>query len=349
MSRLFVGPGAAERTGSWLKGFSPSKRVIMVSELRAWRAHGLPIARKVRAKGYKVSTFLLPSGERAKNWDAVSRLLGAMLKADLGRDSGLIAIGGGAVTDSAGFAAAVFLRGIPWISIPTTLMGQLDSGIGGKTAINLPEGKNLAGAFHQPQSIICDTRFLATLPPRELVSGLAEGIKYGLLFEPALYRFIRSKWGELVKGDAKALERVIRKSAAWKVKIVKLDERETKGRREFLNLGHTLGHALEKVCGFGRLRHGEAVLWGMRAALRLSIRGAGLSPREGIEADDFLASIPLPSLGAIPPQRILGACRKDKKIRGGKLRFVLLRSLGRPVVKSGIDDAEILRTIEALL
>ncbi len=337
MSRLFSGAGAASRAKGWAKGLGASRRVMLVSEPEAHRRFGSGVARALRGAGLETATHLLPRGEGAKKWGAVEGLLGAMLDANLGRDAGLVALGGGAVTDAAGFAAAVYLRGIPWVSVPTTLLGQLDSGLGGKTGINLPQGKNLAGAFHQPVSVVCDTAFLASLPERERVSGLAEALKYGLVFEPGLWSYIRKNWASLRRGDPAATAFVVRRGAAWKLKVVAKDERE-KGPRELLNFGHTLGHALEAAAGLGRLRHGEAVIWGMRAALRLSVSHAGLPQAEFIDADAFLAAIPLP-LPRVDLRRLMTAARRDKKAREGRLRFVLLRRLGRPVVLPVEEEA----------
>ncbi|MBI3551314.1 MAG: 3-dehydroquinate synthase [Elusimicrobia bacterium] len=330
MSRVFAGPGAAAG-GAWARGLAPGGRVMLVSERVVFKLFGRKVLGALMK--YKVSVFLLPSGEKAKDWSAVSRLLSAMLSKGLGRDSGLVALGGGAVTDAAGFAASIYLRGIPWVAVPTTLLGQLDSGIGGKTAINLPEGKNLAGTFYQPTAIVCDTSFLKTLPARERVSGLAEAIKYGLTFDPGLWKYIRAHWDELLAGKQQPTAHVVRKGAAWKLKIVAKDERETKGIRDLLNFGHTFGHALEKAAGYGRLRHGEAVVWGMRCALSLSVRGAGLPVRVFNEVENFFVNIPLPSLRGIKPAEVLAAALKDKKARQGRVRFALLKDIGRPVVR----------------
>ena len=340
MSRLITGAGVSLKPKIWLKG--AGLRICLVSDPKVFGLFGKKIAGALGRQGHAVTTVLLPEGEAAKNWAPVQNLMQAMLKAGLGRDGLLIALGGGAVTDAAGFAAAVYLRGVSWVSMPTTLLGQLDSGIGGKTAINLPEGKNLVGAFHQPAAIVCDTAWLSGLPRRERISGLAEALKYGLVFDPGLWKFIVKNWDRLLTGDARAAEKVIRRGAAWKIKIVKEDERETKGRRELLNFGHTLGHALEKVCGYGALRHGEAVVWGMRAALRLS--GARLP-----EAENFLAGIPVPLPKNLKARVILEAARSDKKARQGRLRFVLLKRLGAARAGVEIPDARILDVIEGLL
>lgn len=349
MSKLIIGRGVSLKPGLWTKALSGSGRLMFASEPAAFRLFGRRVSASLKRAGFSVTIHLLPRGEKAKDWKAVQGLLEAMLKAGLGRDSALVALGGGAVTDAAGFAAAIYLRGIPWVSIPTTLLGQLDSGIGGKTGINLPQGKNLAGAFHLPAAVVCDTDFLKTLPRRERISGLGEALKYGLVFEPGLWSFIRSNWDRLLDGDRTALETVIRKGASCKSRIVARDERETKGPRELLNFGHTFGHALETAAGHGTLRHGEAVVWGMRAALWLSAACAGFPAMEAARAEAFLATIPIPLKKAPSPERILKAAMTDKKARKGRPRFVLLERLGKPVVKDGIPDSLILEAIRATL
>lgn len=328
-SRLIVGRGVARRV-SWAKGLGRS--LMVVSEPAAWRHGGRAVFRALRAARGETYAHLLACGEAAKSWAEVECLLSAMLRRGLGRDGAVVAVGGGTVTDAAGFAAAVYMRGIPWASVPTTLLGQLDSGLGGKTAINLPQGKNLVGAFHQPAVVVCDTNFLKSLPARERLSGLAEAIKMGLVFDPRLWRYIRSHWNALIKGSATPTARVIRAAGAWKLKVCAEDERETKGRRELLNFGHTIGHALEAVCGLGTLRHGEAVILGMRAALELSMRHAGLSRPEAAHALEFLEALPVRLPRSARPRALLAAARLDKKVREGRLRFVLLKRLGVPVV-----------------
>ena len=346
--KLFVGAGIRLRPSAWTKGLSKAKHVALVSEAGAWLRFGPKVERALKRSGLKVHRHLLPPGEAAKSWDAVEELMTSMLEAGLGRDSALIALGGGSVTDAAGFAAAIYQRGIPWVSIPTTLLGQLDSGLGGKTGINLAGGKNLAGAFHRAEAVVCDSDVLKSLPPRERVSGFAEALKYGLVFEPSLWNMMVKNWDKLMAGDPALTAKVVRSGATWKRKIVAKDERETKGPRELLNFGHTLGHALEAATGLGVLRHGEAVIWGMRAALRLSVSRAGLSPTAALEADRFLAMLPVPVPRRIEPKRLVELARRDKKARGGKARFVLLRAPGRPVTMV-VDDEIILRVVRELL
>ncbi len=348
VEKLFVEPGARLRARTWMRGLAPSRRVALVSEAGAWRRFGSGVEKALTRAGLKVHRHFLPSGESAKTWDSVSDLLNTMLEAGLGRDSAIVALGGGAVTDAAGFAAAIYQRGIPWVSVPTTLLGQLDSGLGGKTGINLAGGKNLAGCFHRPRAVVCDPEVLATLPPRERVSGFGEALKYGLVLEPALWAFIVGNWDALMAGDAALTAKVVARCAAWKRRIVDSDERDEKGPREVLNFGHTLGHALESASGLGALRHGEAVIWGMRAALRLSHRCSGLKAAFAAEADRFLATLPVPLPRRIEPRRLLELTRRDKKARGGRARFVLLRAPGRPVT-AFVSDQEILRAVREIL
>lgn len=345
---LFVGPGVRLKAASWTRGLTAAKRVALVSESGAWRRFGPGVEKALKKAGLSVKVHLLPPGEAAKTWDAVEDLMTDMLQSGLGRDGAVVALGGGSVTDAAGFAAAIYLRGIPWVSVPTTLLGQLDSGLGGKTGINLAGGKNLAGCFHRPRAVVCDPDVLKTLPPRERVSGFGEALKYGLLFDPALWKLMTGNWDALMAGDSKLTAKVVARGAEWKRKIVARDEFETKGPRELLNFGHTLGHALESASGLGTLRHGEAVVWGMRAALRLSVSRAGLSPSVALEADRFLAGLPVPLPRRVDPVRLLALAKKDKKARGGKARFILLKAMGRPVTVVVPDDV-ILRAVRELL
>lgn len=335
ITKLIAGPGVSRAAG-WAKGLG--RRIAVVSEPRAFASGGQAVLRALRAAGEEAFLHLLPAGEAAKAWAPVERLMRDMLKKGVGRDGAVVAVGGGAVTDAAGFAAAIYMRGIPWVSVPTTLLGQLDGGLGGKTAVNLPEGKNLAGAFHQPRAVVCDTSLLRTLTARDRLSGLAEAVKIGLVFDPALWRYIEREWDELMDGREAPTARVVRAAAAWKLRIVAQDERETAGRRELLNFGHTFGHAIEAAAGPGTLRHGEAVILGMRAALRLSEMLAGLPPAEAAPVLRFLQSLPVRLPRRLSARELVAAARLDKKARQGRLRFVLLSRLGRPVVAAVPED-----------
>jgi 3-dehydroquinate synthetase len=329
ISKLVVGDGVATDPKIW-RSLTKGRRPFLLSEPLVFKLYG----RKV-AEGAPLHLFA--TGEEAKSWASVQKAVGAMLSKGAGRDSVVVALGGGALTDAAGFAAAIYLRGIPWITVPTTLLGQLDSGIGGKTAVNLPEGKNLVGAFHQPEAVVCDPTLLRGLPERERLSGLAEALKIALTFDPPMWKRLRAEWMDL------DLSWVIKKAAGWKLKIVGEDERELTGRRELLNFGHTLGHALESAAGYGALRHGEAVIWGLRAALNLSGNFPGRD-----EADRFLSKLAVPLPPGLSAKDLVERTKRDKKARGGKVRFVLLKGVGKPVVRP-VAEKDILRAAEALL
>lgn len=347
MSKLFAKRGAGSDP-KWARALGPVAKAVLVSEPRAMRLYGAGVKRALSRAKIDHVVHLLPAGEDAKSWTAVQSLLGAMLDAGISRDGAVVALGGGSVTDAAGFAASIYLRGIPWASLPTTLLGQLDSGLGGKTAINLPHGKNLAGSFHEPRVVVCDSDWLSTLPARERLSGLAEALKYGLVFDPSLWTLMTRRWDALMSGDEALTAKVVERGAAWKLKIVAKDPHETKGPRELLNFGHTLGHALEKAAGLGKLRHGEAVIWGMRAAVRLSAC-AGLPISEADAIESFLETLPVPVPKSVTPKAVLAAAKTDKKARAGKLRFILLSRLGRPVVTDRVPAAAVAAVVRDLL
>jgi 3-dehydroquinate synthetase len=245
--KLYVGAGMRLRANVWGKDLCTSSRVALISEPQVWKRFGSEVRLSLKKAGFDVSLHLLPTGEAAKSWAVTEKLMADMLMAGLGRDGAVVALGGGAVTDTAGFAAAIYLRGIPWVSMPTTLLGQLDSGLGGKTGVNLRRGKNLAGAFHRPLAVVCDSDVLASLPVRERISGFGEALKYGLVFDPGLWRLMRSRWSELIAGQPDLVAQVVRRGAQWKCRVVARDEFETKGPRELLNFGHTLGFEISVI------------------------------------------------------------------------------------------------------
>jgi 3-dehydroquinate synthetase len=297
-----------------------------------------------------------PVSEARKTLAEVEAMCDALAGRGIGRDGFVAAVGGGVLTDLAGLAAALYLRGIPWASVPTTLLAQVDAGLGGKTGANLRGGKNLVGAFHQPRLLVCDTAVLATLPPRERWSGLAEVVKCALLAPaqdaaglPLLDRCERDL-ESAAQGDAEALAPLVEACVRIKARIVAADEREG-GARAFLNLGHTVGHALEAATAYERFTHGEAVALGLRGALRLShARGllddAGL--RRGLDLAGRLRIAADRRLSAEERSSALDAMSRDKKVRGGKVRFVLLAGLGSPRVEP-VDAAECVRALEGSL
>ncbi len=291
---------------------------------------------------------ILPDGEQHKTLANAARVLDVLIANRLGRDCTVIALGGGVVGDLAGFAAACYQRGVAFVQLPTTLLAQVDSAVGGKTAVNHPGGKNLIGAFHQPVAVIADTATLASLPPRELRAGLAEVIKYGLLCDATLFEWLEAHLDELLAARPEALAHVVRRSCEIKAMIVGRDEREEHDNRALLNLGHTFGHALEAATGYRRWLHGEAVAAGMVMAAAMS-RECGLMSKQELARVQGLierAGLPVRSTG-VAPGAVLEQMRFDKKVLGGRLRLVLLRRIGNAFVTADYPEEALGSTLQA--
>ena len=290
---------------------------------------------------------LVADGEQAKSWASLERVIDAMLAARVGRDGLVVALGGGVVGDLAGFAAAVFQRGIGYLQVPTTLLAQVDSSVGGKTAVNHARGKNMVGAFHQPLAVIADTGTLASLPPRELRAGVAEVVKHGFALDAELASWLESKVERLLEQDPEALAHVVRRSCELKARVVADDERES-ARRTLLNFGHTFGHAIETGSGYGAWLHGEAVAAGMVMAADLSVRAGLLAAPAAARLGRVLERAGLPVVGpAWPPERYLELMAGDKKVAAGRLRFVLLEAIGSAVLRDDLDEALVRAVIVA--
>jgi len=292
--------------------------------------------------GKRVQSVALPDGEQHKNLAVLGRVFDALVEARLNRDACVVALGGGVVGDMAGFAAACYQRGVDFVQVPTTLLAQVDSAVGGKTGVNHPGGKNLIGAFHQPRAVLADLGTLRTLPPRELRAGLAEVIKYGLVADAAFLAWIEAHVEQLLALDMDALAFAVQRSCAIKARIVASDERE-QGVRALLNLGHTFGHAIENASGYGEWLHGEAVAMGMLQAADMSQRLGHLSAADVTRVRHLLrrAGLPLaaPPIGASRALELMGM---DKKVLAGRIRLVLLRQLGDGIV-TGDYPAEVLQ------
>jgi 3-dehydroquinate synthase len=297
--------------------------------------------------GRRVAPAVLPDGERYKTLETVARVLDALVEQRMNRDACVAALGGGVVGDIAGFAAACYQRGIDYVQVPTTLLAQVDSAVGGKTGVNHPGGKNLIGAFHQPRAVVSDIATLATLPARELRAGLAEVIKYGLVADPEFLGWIETNLDGLLALDAGALSHAVRRSCELKAAIVAEDEREH-GRRALLNLGHTFGHAIEAAAGYGEWLHGEAVAAGMLMAADLSRRLGWLDGGDVERVRRLLARAGLPV--AAPPigaARALALMGMDKKVLAGRIRLVLMRRLGDGVVSGDYPADALADTLAA--
>jgi len=291
------------------------------------------------ACGARVVEITIEDGEQAKRWETLDAIVGAMLAARCDRRCLVVALGGGVVGDLAGFAAAVYQRGVPFIQLPTTLLAQVDSSVGGKTGINHALGKNMIGAFHQPLAVIADVGTLATLPARELRAGIAEVIKHGLVLDAQFFEWLEENIERLLAGDAEALTHAVLRSCELKAGVVAADERES-GLRAILNFGHTFGHAIEAGVGYGSWLHGEAVAAGMVMACELSVRAGTLDRSVVARARALMARAGLPVAGPqLAPARYLELMTVDKKAAAGKIRYVTLTAIGRATLRDDIDAA----------
>jgi 3-dehydroquinate synthase len=336
---VFTGSGLLATLGPRIQRIAGRlpRRVFVLTSPEIWALWGGKFCSSFANS--PIALFLQP-GEKHKTMASVEKLARAMASAGADRGSLLIAFGGGIVGDVGGFLAAVFMRGIPYVQVPTTFLAQVDSSVGGKTGANLPEGKNLVGCFHHPMAVFADTQVLATLPDRELRSGLMESIKAGIIRDRNLLRFMEDHAGKILTGDTKALEHVIAASIRMKAGVVNRDERES-GLRMILNFGHTLGHAIEQVTRYKVLLHGEAVGWGMIAALHLAqVRGT-ITARQA-ERLEYLIHLygPLPSL-KLRAAKLVAATGSDKKNVGGVRRFVLPVGIGHSGVVDDVTPAEL--------
>lgn len=308
------------------------------------------LAAPLAAAGVALTRIVLPDGEQYKNWETLNRIHDALLAERCDRSTTIVALGGGVIGDLAGFAAATYQRGVPFIQVPTTLLSQVDSSVGGKTGINHPRGKNMIGAFWQPKLVLADTHTLNTLPLRELSAGLAEVIKIGLARDLPFFEWLEANLDRLLAREPEALAEAIMRSCRNKADVVAADEEETdkEGGRALLNLGHTFGHAIETGLGFGLWLHGEAVAAGTVMAAELSRRLGWLAEEDVVRIRRIFARAGLPVQGAaLPAARYLDLMGHDKKVVAGRLRLVLLRQLGRAVTWADAPQAEIVAAIEA--
>ena len=300
-----------------------------------------------RAGANSVVDVLVEDGERAKSWATLEQVFDVMLGAQVGRDGIVVALGGGVIGDLAGFAAAVYQRGIGLLQLPTTLLAQVDSSVGGKTAVNHARGKNMIGAFHQPMAVIADTATLASLPERELRAGVAEVIKHGFALDAALAAWLEQHVERVLARDTRALAHVVRRSCELKAQVVAADEREA-GPRALLNFGHTFGHAIETGSGYGAWLHGEAVAAGMVIAAELSVRAGTLPPSAAERLRRLVQRAGLPAAGPPwAPERYLELMAGDKKVAGGRMRFVILERVGRAALRDDLDEQHVRAAIGA--
>lgn len=333
--RVLVGRGLVSRPADWLPAGDAVR--VVVSCPPVWRALG----RAAKRLTPEAPPVLIPDGERAKALGTAARLYDAFVRRQLDRTGAVIAVGGGVVGDVAGFAAATYLRGVPLIQVPTTLLAQVDSSVGGKVGVNLAAGKNLVGSFHAPSLVVCDPDVLSSLPRREFRAGMYEVIKYGVIASRTLFDRVSANLNRLSALDRQELPEVISECCRIKAAVVSEDERES-GPRRVLNFGHTVGHALEGLTGYRRFRHGEAVAYGMLAAARLSARRGLLTADEEARLQDVIRRLGrLPRVSDLRASRALDYISRDKKVVRGRLHLVLARGLGASEIVADVTAAEL--------
>jgi 3-dehydroquinate synthase len=336
-STIWIGEGLVERLPALLDEHNVGARRFIVSSPVIWRLHGAQLQRVLGAG----EPILIPDGERFKTLQSVSRIYESLIRAGADRGSAIVAVGGGVIGDTAGFAAATFLRGITLAHVPTTLLAQVDSSVGGKVGVNHTLGKNLIGAFHQPALVAIDPLLLQTLPRREFRSGLYEVVKYGMIASRTLFDTILRDTKSIFARDPAVLVPAIVESCRIKADVVSKDEREG-GLRRILNYGHTVGHALEAVTKYRRFRHGEAIAYGMLAAADLAVARGALADRERQALAELITQLgPLPPIGDLPMPEVLEAIRRDKKVVHGRLHFVIAIAIGATMTVEDVTEEEL--------
>jgi len=340
---VLIAPGLLDAAGARIAPFLKRRRVAVVSDETVWALHGARLTVSLATAGIESLPIVVPPGEQTKSFEGLAGLSDRLLALALDRGDLLVAFGGGVVGDLTGFAAAIYKRGVDFIQIPTTLLAQVDSSVGGKTAIDTPRGKNLIGAFHQPRLVLADLDVLGTLPEREMRAGYAEVIKYGLLGDFSFFEWLETNGPGVLAREPHALARAVARSVEMKAEIVAEDETE-QGRRALLNLGHTFGHALEAETGYGAaLLHGEAVAAGQALAFRFSAELGLCRRQDAARAEAAIAAAGLPvALDQVPggpfaADRLVEHMAQDKKAEGGRLTFVLVRGLGEAFLAKGVE------------
>ncbi len=338
---VFVAHGLAAGMDRWLSEAGIGERRFLVSSPTVWSRHGKTVKEALPA----AEPLLVPDGERSKTLHTVSRIYEALIRAGADRQSTIVAVGGGVLGDTVGFAAATYLRGVDLVHVPTTLLAQVDSAVGGKVGVNHTLGKNLIGAFHPPAAVIADPQLLDTLPRRELRAGLYEVVKYGVIADRPLFDRLGDGLPQIFDREPEILVDIVAASCRIKAEVVAADEREG-GRRRILNFGHTAGHALEAVTRYRRLRHGEAVAYGMLVAARLAADRRLMSKGDHAALTELVGRMgPLPSVTDLSPEDLLAAMQRDKKVVAGRLHFVLPRGIGDTVIVDDVTEKDIRRAL----
>ena len=347
---VLIGPGLLPQAGELVRPLLKQPRTAVVTDETVSGLHAAALVRSLESAGIEAPLIVLPAGEETKSFHHLQALSSHLLDLKLDRGDLIVALGGGVIGDLAGFAAAIYKRGVGFIQVPTTLLAQVDSSVGGKTAIDTPQGKNLIGAFHQPRLVLADLDVLATLSDRQMRAGYAEVLKYGLLGDFGFFEWLEAHGAQALARTPEALERAVARSVEMKAEIVAEDETETSGRRALLNLGHTFGHALEAETGFGDLLlHGEGVALGCAMAFRFSARQGLCSGQDAERAVAAIAAAGLPTrmaeipAGPFAVDDLVAHMAQDKKAEGGRLTFILAKGIGQAFVAKDVDAAEVRR------
>jgi 3-dehydroquinate synthase len=328
-----IAPGLLQKLGGECARLKLGDRCAIITDTNVGKRFAKPAYESLVKAGFEPSLIVVPTGETAKSLQTVQTCYDQLASHRLERKSFIVALGGGVVGDLAGFVAATYLRGIPFVQVPTTLLAQVDSSVGGKTGVNLKAGKNLVGAFYQPQLVLCDLDTLKTLPRREYVSGLAEVIKYGIIYDAKLFAQLERNLPKLLQRDASTLAAVIARCCEIKADVVGQDETES-GLRAILNFGHTIGHAIENSSGYGKFLHGEAIAIGQVAAAKLSQKILSLPSGDVARIEKLFARAGLPvkiKLNPVQRKKLFAAMKLDKKVSGGEIKFVLAEKIGKVV------------------
>lgn len=343
---IHVGSGLLGRLGEFLPPHRLGRRMGLVTHPVLAERYGPLVVDSLRRAGHAVALVTVPPGEESKSLEEAGRLYGALVRARLDRGSALVGLGGGVIGDLAGFVAATLYRGIPFINVPTTLLAQVDSSVGGKTGVNLPEGKNLVGTFSQPRLVLADVLTLHTLPEREFRSGLAEVVKHAMIADAALFERLEREAERVLARDPATLEVIVAANCAIKARVIEADEREA-GPRAMLNFGHTVGHAIEAALGYGKVTHGEAVARGMLVAAALSVRRALCPEKDAARLRALLERFGLLEAAPPSPESLETYMLSDKKARDGVLQFVLTRGVGGVTFAPVFDRDEVQQAVRA--
>jgi 3-dehydroquinate synthase len=343
---IHVGSDLLQQVGELLQPLNLGRHLGLVTHPFLAERYAPAVVESLRRAGHEVSLHVVPPGEESKSLEEALRLSRSLVGRRLDRGSAVLGLGGGVIGDLAGFVAAILYRGVPFINLPTTLLAQVDSSVGGKTGVNLPEGKNMVGAFHQPRLVVADVLTLRTLPEREFRSGLAEVVKHGMIADADLFRTLEERSDGILTRDPDSLRAIVSRSCAIKARVVEADEQEA-GLRAMLNFGHTVGHAVEAALGFGAITHGEAVAHGMLVAATLSVRRGLCAERDAGRLRDLLGRFGLLGATLPSPESLETYMVSDKKARDGVLQFVLTRGVGSVTFAPVFDRDELQKALEA--